>query len=284
MTINSRSASSLCSIGTCVAATLAVLASAWTFESTAQATPPVGALAAGLTTAQDEFGTIKGRLVWGGAEVPQPKVIEAVGKASRDPAVCAATTPILDDRLVIDPDSKGVQHAIAYLVKPSGSNPEAVKELTTKTPQVELDQKGCVYIPRSIAIHKDQDVVFKSSDAINHNVHLNAFTNQPFNVLLPANGSLTKRFVPEKRAMPLTCDIHAWMKANIMVFDHPFFAVTAKDGSFEIKGVPAGPQHLVIWQESTGYVTVATGLEVQAESGKVTDLGQVKLDPAKVKK
>lgn len=284
MIINSRLASGLCSVGTCLAATLVVLAGAGTFESTARATPPVGVLSAGLTTAQDGFGTIKGRLIWGGAEAPQAKVIEAVGKASRDPSVCAATSPILDDRLVVDPATKGVQHAIAYLVKPSGPNPDAVKELTAKTPKVEIDQKGCVYIPRSIALHKDQEVEFKSSDPVSHNVHLNAFTNQPFNVLLQANGSLTKQFVPEKRPMSLTCDIHNWMKANIMVFDHPYFAVTAKDGSFEIKGVPAGTQHLVIWQETTGYVTVPTGLNVQAEAGKVTDLGEIKLDPAKVRK
>ena len=62
------------------------------------------------------------------------------------------------------------------------------------------------------------------------------------------------KLVAERRPIAVACDIHSWMKAWIMVFDHPFFAVTGPDGSFEIKGVPAGEQHLVVWQEKVGYV------------------------------
>ena len=71
-----------------------------------------------------------------------------------------------------------------------------------------------------------------------------------------------------------------------MVFDHPFFAVTKDDGSFEITGVPAGMQNLVVWQEKVGYVTegAARGKPVKVEAGKVTDVGEIKIDPAKVKK
>src|SRR4051794_23308449 len=149
MTLSSRLALGLRSFGTCLSAALLVLAAAWTFESQALATPPVGLLAAGLTTAEGEFGTIKGKLVFDG-DAPEPKVLEAVGKASRDPNVCAASSPIRDERLVVDPKSKGVQDAIVYLVKPNGSNPDAIKELNAKTPKVVIDQKGCVYIPRSV--------------------------------------------------------------------------------------------------------------------------------------
>jgi len=64
-----------------------------------------------------------------------------------------------------------------------------------------------------------------------------------------------------------------------MIFDHPFFAVTGEDGSFEIKGVPAGSQNLVIWQEATGYVTpgMARGMPVNVEAGKTTDVGTIRL-------
>ncbi len=66
-----------------------------------------------------------------------------------------------------------------------------------------------------------------------------------------------------------------------MVFDHPFFAVTKEDGSFEIDGVPAGSQNLVVWQERVGYVNegAARGMPVKIEAGKPTDVGLIKLMP-----
>lgn len=285
MTFHPRVTSGLRPLGACLSAALTVLGIALTSGSPVQATPPVASIAVTVPAAQGgETGTIKGKLVWGGAEAPAPKVLEQQGQASKDPNVCAKDAPIVDSKLTVDPATKGVQYAFAYLVKPT-ANPEAVKGLVEKTPKVVLDQKGCVFVPHSVALNQEQELVFKSSDPVNHNVHLAAFTNQPFNTLLPANGEMTKKLVAEKRAMPLTCDIHPWMKANIMVFDHAFFAVTDKDGSFEIKGVPAGTQKLVIWQESTGFVTpgFGAGMAVEVSPGKETNVGEIKLDPAKVK-
>jgi hypothetical protein len=43
--------------------------------------------------------------------------------------------------------------------------------------------------------------------------------------------------------------VHPWMSGFVAVFDHPFFAVTKPDGSFEIKGLPPGTYNLVFWHE-----------------------------------
>ena len=96
---------------------------------------------------------------------------------------------------------------------------------------------------------------------------------------------LDPKLAADKRQITLKCDIHPWMEGWIMVFDHPFFAVTGPDGSFEIRGVPAGKQQLILWQESTGFVTpgASRGREVDVKADGVTDLGEIKLDPAKVK-
>jgi polysaccharide lyase family 4-like protein len=45
---------------------------------------------------------------------------------------------------------------------------------------------------------------------------------------------------------------HAWPRAYLAVFDHPYFAVTRPDGSFRIDGVPAGRYTLVAWHERAG--------------------------------
>ncbi|QEH36866.1 hypothetical protein OJF2_54510 [Aquisphaera giovannonii] len=249
------------------------------------ATPAAGLLASSMP-AQSEYGTIKGRLVWGGSEVPPEKNLVEKGKAPKDVEVCGANGPIPSRELVVDPETKGVSYGFVYLVKPNGTNPEAAKALVEKAPRAILDQKGCEFFPYAQAIHQDQKLVIKSSDPVNHNVRYAAFSNSPFNQILAPNGQLEVTLVAEKRPIVVACDIHSWMKAYLMVFDHPFFAVTGKDGTFEIKGVPAGPQNVVLWQEKVGYVdskTKAKGIPVTVTAGGVVDLGDVKIEPSQVK-
>jgi hypothetical protein len=229
--------------------------------------------------AQGSFGTIKGQLVWGGDSVPQVKNLVEVGAATKDPAVCAKSEPIVARELMVDPKTKGVRYGFAYLVRPQGANPDAVKALLAKAANVVIDQKNCEFIPYVTALIQDQPVVLKSSDPTNHNVRFAAFANAPFNQILPANGQVEVKLIAERRPIPLACDIHPWMKGYIMVFDHPFFAITGEDGSFEISGVPAGTQNLVVWQEKKGYVTegLARGMAVEVKAGEVTNVGPIKL-------
>jgi len=135
--------------------------------------------------AQGNFGTIKGRLVWGGSEVPPTKMLAETGAATKDPAVCAKDAPIVARDLTVDPASKGVRYAFVYLVRPQGTNPDAVKALIEREPQVVIDQKNCEFIPYVTAMVQDQPLTLKSSDPVNHNVRFSAFTNAPFNQILP---------------------------------------------------------------------------------------------------
>lgn len=249
----------------------------------AEAAVPAAALAAGLPT-QAGYGTIKGRLVWGGDAAPPAKDLQPKGGAAKDPAVCAASKAIPDDRLVVDPKTKGVRYGFAYLQRPSGQNAEAYKAIAEKNPKVVMDQMNCQFVPHVIAVTQDQAVEFKSSDAVGHNLRYAPFKNAPLNQMIAPNGKLDAKLVAERLPIEVKCDIHPWMTGYMMVFDHPFFTITGDDGSFEIKGVPAGTQKLVVWQERVGYVTEgkAVGQPVQVTAGQVTDVGDIKLDPAKV--
>jgi hypothetical protein len=236
--------------------------------------------AAAAPPAQDAFGTIKGRLIWGGDQAPPPRKVEV----DKDAEVCGKM-PIFDPDVVVDAKSKGVENGFAYLVKPKGTNPDMDKALLQKQPELVIDQRGCIFVPYATAMHKDQKLIFKSSDPVAHNVHYVSFTNAPYNRMLPPNGQDEVRLVAETRTIPLTCDFHKWMRGYIMVFDHPFFALTKPDGSFEIQGVPAGIQRLVVRHGKGGFVSpnLAQGIEVKVEPGKTVDVGEFKLDPAKVK-
>ncbi len=56
------------------------------------------------------------------------------------------------------------------------------------------------------------------------------------------------------------------MRAYIGVVDHPYFAVTGRDGAYEIRDVPPGDYVIEAWQETLG--TQEQGITV-APSGKV---------------
>lgn len=236
--------------------------------------------------AQGTTGTIKGRLVWGGTALPTLAPLVKKGAAGvKDAAVCAVAD-LEDHSLDVDPKTKGVAHGFAYLVTPKGANAEAEKALLKAQPAVVIDQKNCEFLPYSTAMLDDQPITFKSSDPVGHNVRYSGFVNGSKNIALGPNGELAnQKLKAERRPMPINCDIHPWMKGWIMVFDHPYFAVTKEDGSFEISGVPAGTQNLVLWQEKVGYVTTggSRGLAVEVKPGAVTEVGDIKIDPAKVR-
>ena len=241
----------------------------------AQAAPPLGAVLASAAVGQGSYGTIKGRLVWGGDTAPPAEDLVAKGEAKKDPEICAKDQRILSHALEVDPKTKGVAYGFAYIVRPKGTNPDAVKDLLAKKPKVEVDQKNCDFLPHSTAILQDQALLLKSSDAVGHNVRLTGLNNPGINQVLAPKGELEVKLIAERFPVNLACDIHPWMHGHVMVFDHPFFAVTGPDGSFEIKGVPAGSQNLVVWQEKVGFVTPGRGqgTPVKVAAGEVTNVG-----------
>ena len=47
------------------------------------------------------------------------------------------------------------------------------------------------------------------------------------------------------------CDIHSHMNAFILVFSHPFFALTDAEGRYRIENVPPGTYGVIAWNEGT---------------------------------
>ena len=56
------------------------------------------------------------------------------------------------------------------------------------------------------------------------------------------------------------CDVHNWMNAYAGVLDHPYFAVTANGGAFELKDLPAGTYTIEAWHEKLGTQTQSVTL------------------------
>ena len=85
----------------------------------------------------------------------------------------------------------------------------------------------------------------------------------------PPGVPLEQTFAREEIAIPVKCNIHPWMRGYIAVFKHPFFAVTGKDGSFELKDLPPGNYTVTVWHGKLGtqtqQITVAAGQPAKLE-------------------
>jgi hypothetical protein len=99
-----------------------------------------------------------------------------------------------------------------------------------------------------------------------HNVNCQAKVNKPFNFAQTTQGQVNPRvFDKAELAVKLICNVHPWMSGYVHVFDHPFFAVSDKDGNFTIKGdLPDGKYTVEANHLKSGTVTG----EVEVQGGK----------------
>jgi plastocyanin len=249
------------------------VASKSTAAPTASTTPAAGAASptvASTSTAPvkaEGWGILKGQIVFSG-DPPPAKVLQEKGKAAKDPEICAKDAPILSERLVVDPASKGVKNVIVYLPKPTAINEDAKKAAAAAN--VVFDQKGCTFEPHVLAVMAGVPLTIKSSDPTNHNVNFK-LKNTSFNSTVAPGKSLPLTPVGAERTPgAIVCDIHSWMIAWWMVLDHPYFAVTDANGYYEIKDAPAGTQKVVVWQEAAGFVTPPSGEDVTLKANDAT--------------
>jgi plastocyanin len=107
--------------------------------------------------------------------------------------------------------------------------------------KVTVDQNGCIYKPPVVGVMVGQDIEFLNNDETNHNIHPLPRTNREWNESQPPKGDpKVKQFTQEEMMIPVKCNVHPWMRLYVSVVSHPFFDVTSEDGTFTIKGLPAG--------------------------------------------
>jgi plastocyanin len=123
----------------------------------------------------------------------------------------------------------------------------------TPADAVTLNQQGCMYDPHVIALMAGQTLSVKNSDQTTHNIHPMPKDNRDWNKSqAPGAPPIDDNFARAELAIPVKCNVHPWMKSYIFVFKHPYYAVTGKDGKFELKGLPPGTYTVEAWQEKYG--------------------------------
>lgn len=118
---------------------------------------------------------------------------------------------------------------------------------------VELRQEGCLYRPRVFGMMARQPLRIHNDDDTLHNVHALAKVNKEFNIGQPNKGMVTTRTFAQPEVMiKFKCDVHPWMAAYVGVLPHPFYDTTGEEGTYRLKGLPAGEYEIVAWHEKFG--------------------------------
>jgi hypothetical protein len=134
--------------------------------------------------------------------------------------------------------------------------------------QVVIDQVGCRYTPHVSGVMPNQPVVFRNSDPVMHNINATPSVNRPFNFSQPMIDMENERTFAQPEVMiPVRCDVHGWMRAYVGVVPHPYFAVTAEAGTFDLSDLPPGEYVVEAWHPVLGTqeqaVTIETGQTAQ---------------------
>ncbi len=113
----------------------------------------------------------------------------------------------------------------------------------------DMDQRKMQFIPHVLPVVAGSTVKFLNSDPTPHNVF--SPDNEKYNLGTWPQGQ-TKDYVFSKcTKYPCVytqlCRVHPEMEGFIVVLQNPFFAVTDKDGRYEIANVPPGPYTIAVW-------------------------------------
>ena len=129
------------------------------------------------------------------------------------------------------------------------------KGLPAKVPEqlLQLDQRECVFIPHILIVPTDTQFEVLNSDRAMHNFHATGTLNKEINI----NQTKTRRRqLPFSYSHPdvvkVVCDVHSWMKAWIIVTEHPYYAITDQEGQFRLENVPEGDYRIKAWHEELG--------------------------------
>jgi hypothetical protein len=184
-------------------------------------------------------GSISGTITFAGEPPPLRRI-----DSSADP-VCEVANPKLATEDWIVTDGK-LANVFVYVKSGSRLDNYSFEAPTT---EVLIERRGCQSIPHLVGVQTHQVLAFLNSDPTVHNFHPTPKLNQEWNNSLPAGAAPLYKEFDRAEIIPLKCNQHPWERSYIGVFSNPFFAISAKDGTYTIAGLPPGNYTIVAWHE-----------------------------------
>jgi len=213
-----------------------------------------------LAAAPASAASIKGTVVYNG-----PALDKKMIPINIDQYVCGKSRE--SDELVVAAN-RGIRWAVVSLQSaPAGARSEPPSK------PVQMDQQGCVYAPRVVIVQGNGTVDFLNGDPLLHNLHSVSTENPTFNRTQPKGRTIPIVF-KKAETIRVDCDLHTWMRAWVVVAEHPFYAVTGPNGDFTLDNIPPGKYTLKIWQEVLGTVTRDVTVGDKDTTGVTVEMGK----------
>jgi plastocyanin len=136
-----------------------------------------------------------------------------------------------------------------------------------------VDQRKMAFIPHVVAVQQGTTVDFLNSDAVGHNVYwpsIGGNKKLAHNLGTWPKGEKKSFQFNDLGVASLLCNVHPEMSGYVVVAPTPYFAITDKDGDFEIKNVPAGKYTLKTWSEDGKPTTQAVDLSAGTATVELT--------------
>jgi plastocyanin len=126
---------------------------------------------------------------------------------------------------------------------------DAVEGAEFKAPEepVLMDQLNMEFVPHVLPVLKGTTVDFQNSDTVLHNVFTPDKCAEQFNLGSWPKGEIRSYTFADPCAAVVLCNVHPEMEAFVFAAPTPWYAVTAKDGSYEIPDVPEGKYTIRVW-------------------------------------
>jgi plastocyanin len=147
------------------------------------------------------------------------------------------------------------------------------KKFDAPKDHVVVDQKKMAFIPHVVAVQQGTTVEFLNSDSVGHNVYWPSISGNKkltHNLGTWPKGEKKPFQFNDLGAASLLCNVHPEMSGYVVVVPTPYFAVTDKDGNFEIKSIPAGKYTLKTWSEDGKPTTQAVDVSAATSTVELT--------------
>jgi plastocyanin len=149
----------------------------------------------------------------------------------------------------------------------------ADKKFDPPKDHVVVDQRKMSFLPHVVAVQQGTTVDFLNSDPVGHNVYWPSISGNKklsHNLGTWPKGEKKPFQFNDLGTASLLCNVHPEMSGYIVVVPTPYFAVTDKDGNFEIKNIPAGKYMLKTWSEDGKPTTQAVDVSAATATVELT--------------
>ncbi len=149
---------------------------------------------------------------------------------------------------------KSAEHIAVYVdaIPDKKFDPPAAKPV--------VDQTKMTFNPHVLVVQAGTTVEFLNNDPVGHNVYWPSVSGNKklaHNLGTWPKGEKKSFQFNDMGVAGLLCNVHPEMNGYIVVSPTPYYAVTDKNGNYEIKNVPPGKYTLKTWSEDGKVTTQA---------------------------